>query len=574
MSWENKQIQPFTFYCQKILPLVYDESLSYYETLCKIQKVLNEVIGNQNNLNNAFTELLNYVNTQLETYAKEQLEEWLDDGTLVRIINESLLRFKIVYMSDYVIPDGNNDNTLLMQQAIDDSEGYILVFNGNSNSYRCNQLNLKSNTTYIFEKNTTIKANDGWITHELNQNALIMLSEINNVKIYGNNAQITMNRSDTPVTEHANCLGLVGVNNVYVENLFLTNACGDGVYIDDKQNGNDLSDIYLYNIKTDNCARNGGSINGGKNIIIENCLFSNTRGLPPQAGFDIEPLERNALKCTNITFRNCIFEHNQTHGIKVTALDGIAYNIQVNIENCISNNNQFGFSCNQFTNSKGAIIFNNCIANNSRYCGYYDFNNDESVLRQFINCVSNNANTNNQSSSDATAQDGSGWGSDFYIGINAQHDGGNCVFDTCISNSPLAKKGFGVTCYPNDNIIRNVRLLKCLCNQDITNYGMRTTNNANAEKFTIDETLKRPDGTSPVNVDNTFSVIKTSGYLRGGLSGVDLVYKTDSGLTVNNSVFSINGEITTMSSGSNKGYLRIKTETKTTGYVISNWNFN
>lgn len=31
-------------YCQKVLPLVYDESLSYYEAICKFQKKLNEVI--------------------------------------------------------------------------------------------------------------------------------------------------------------------------------------------------------------------------------------------------------------------------------------------------------------------------------------------------------------------------------------------------------------------------------------------------------------------------------------------------------------------------------------------------
>lgn len=31
-------------YCQKVLPLVYDDSLSYYETICKFQQKLNEVI--------------------------------------------------------------------------------------------------------------------------------------------------------------------------------------------------------------------------------------------------------------------------------------------------------------------------------------------------------------------------------------------------------------------------------------------------------------------------------------------------------------------------------------------------
>jgi hypothetical protein len=31
-------------FCQKVLPLVYDESLSYYEVLCKLTDKMNEVI--------------------------------------------------------------------------------------------------------------------------------------------------------------------------------------------------------------------------------------------------------------------------------------------------------------------------------------------------------------------------------------------------------------------------------------------------------------------------------------------------------------------------------------------------
>ena len=34
----------FTFWCQKVIPLVYDNSLSYYEVLCKVVEYLNNVI--------------------------------------------------------------------------------------------------------------------------------------------------------------------------------------------------------------------------------------------------------------------------------------------------------------------------------------------------------------------------------------------------------------------------------------------------------------------------------------------------------------------------------------------------
>ncbi|MBR2551224.1 MAG: hypothetical protein IKE92_14700 [Clostridiales bacterium] len=38
------QLKPFRFWCQKVLPLVYDESLSYYELLCKVVDYLNKTM--------------------------------------------------------------------------------------------------------------------------------------------------------------------------------------------------------------------------------------------------------------------------------------------------------------------------------------------------------------------------------------------------------------------------------------------------------------------------------------------------------------------------------------------------
>lgn len=82
-NWENIKITPFNFYCQHVLPLVYDESLSYYEVLCKIQSKLNEVIKSQNDLQDAFKSMLEWVNNQLKIYTEEILNEMLDKGQLL-----------------------------------------------------------------------------------------------------------------------------------------------------------------------------------------------------------------------------------------------------------------------------------------------------------------------------------------------------------------------------------------------------------------------------------------------------------------------------------------------------------
>lgn len=47
------------FWCYKVLPLVYDDSLSYYEVLCKVREKINELVealNNFENINNDYTD--------------------------------------------------------------------------------------------------------------------------------------------------------------------------------------------------------------------------------------------------------------------------------------------------------------------------------------------------------------------------------------------------------------------------------------------------------------------------------------------------------------------------------------
>lgn len=90
------KIKPFFVgCCANPYPTAYDESLSYYEEVCKIAAKLNEVINSQNNLQTSFEQIMSWVNTQLKTYTIEQLQNWLDDGTLENLINISLFNKKI-----------------------------------------------------------------------------------------------------------------------------------------------------------------------------------------------------------------------------------------------------------------------------------------------------------------------------------------------------------------------------------------------------------------------------------------------------------------------------------------------
>lgn len=78
------ELKSFKFWCQKVLPLVYDESLSYYEVLCKLVEYINTIIQNQE-----------YFNEQLKEYGLS-IEQLKAD---VNLIKEELEKVK---NGDYV----------------------------------------------------------------------------------------------------------------------------------------------------------------------------------------------------------------------------------------------------------------------------------------------------------------------------------------------------------------------------------------------------------------------------------------------------------------------------------------
>lgn len=92
----------FRFWCQKVLPLVYDDSLSYYELLCKVVAYLNDVIENVDGLKIdidkllvAYGELEDYVNNyfnnlDVQAEINVKLDAMASDGTLAQIINEQI----------------------------------------------------------------------------------------------------------------------------------------------------------------------------------------------------------------------------------------------------------------------------------------------------------------------------------------------------------------------------------------------------------------------------------------------------------------------------------------------------
>lgn len=124
MAFNPPDINHFKFWCQKILPLVYDDSLSYMELLCKIVDYLNKVIDTTNQqteylqqLGATVEELQNAVN-----YLEEEIEK-VKNGDYVSLYLDSIINWindnlqelvaKIVKYVFFVIDNDGYFNALI-----------------------------------------------------------------------------------------------------------------------------------------------------------------------------------------------------------------------------------------------------------------------------------------------------------------------------------------------------------------------------------------------------------------------------------------------------------------------------
>lgn len=95
---------PFIFWCQKVLPLVYDDSLSYYEVLCKLVTYVNglrddviklgEDVSELNKLYNELARLLDeYFNRGVQDSVNKKLDEMASDGYFDDILSKYVTKY-------------------------------------------------------------------------------------------------------------------------------------------------------------------------------------------------------------------------------------------------------------------------------------------------------------------------------------------------------------------------------------------------------------------------------------------------------------------------------------------------
>lgn len=129
-SMNVKPLNHFRFWCQKVLPLVYDDSLSYYEVLCKVVNYINNLIDT----NNQIIEYVDELKAELKV-----VQDWIDNfdtSYAESIIREYLATMIFVEISDagyfvYYIPESWDDitfNTTGLDITIPDTDyGHLVL---------------------------------------------------------------------------------------------------------------------------------------------------------------------------------------------------------------------------------------------------------------------------------------------------------------------------------------------------------------------------------------------------------------------------------------------------------------
>ena len=379
-------MSPFITFCQKVIPLAYDESMSYYETLCALRDYVGQMISAVNNnadavteLQNKFNELQNYVdnyfnNLDVQTEINNKLDEMAESGQLEDIIAQyleiaSILAFNTIadlknatnlnngsftycygkntyndgYGAFYKIRESINTD-------VADDENLIVLTNypnliaektpNNNDLYVYPSNDETGNKDYLNIKNKLEKYN-----HVILASGTYYLFNSLNLKrgdiIEGNGEITKIYTNDNPFIEQSeNDMSWIIVKNIYVEN---------------KGNTKNSNGINLQKTSTDD------NFNGARYSLFENLwIFNFNNGINCE---EIWSSKFNKIRigscnigikigttCNNLVFDTCQILNSSTNSVKIDPSNGVACN-GIKFTNCdmsssiVSSQNIYAIEC-------------------------------------------------------------------------------------------------------------------------------------------------------------------------------------------------------------------------------------
>lgn len=162
----NMQKLPrFRWWCHKIIPLIYDDSLSYYELLCKVIALLNEVIDTVNGFIDEDIE--GYIKQLVDTYAREEIIRLIDEigreeltDVIEEIAREAVDEFLNGAKNKLYGIESNKLN-LNREYYIDGAQNNLYGISG----HKADGFLITDDYYYFFAEKTIIRVNRTTLTH-------------------------------------------------------------------------------------------------------------------------------------------------------------------------------------------------------------------------------------------------------------------------------------------------------------------------------------------------------------------------------------------------------------------------
>lgn len=241
------------------------------------------------------------------------------------------------------------DSTRFIQAAFD-SPAKRIVFDRQRGPWVSLPLCGTSNKEIVFEDGVELLAKRGAFTEKYVR--LLTFDRQSNVVIRGEGrlgGALRMWKSDYInkrkycTSEWRHALSLRGVKDFRVENMRFLSSGGDGLGVGvSRTNGVVIvsENVVIRKCLSDDNVRQGLTVGGCRHLLVEDTVFSNTRGLAPQAGVDLEPDDWSAC-LVDCVFRNCRAVNNAGGGFEVLLqnLKEKTPPVSITFDSCVSTGN-------------------------------------------------------------------------------------------------------------------------------------------------------------------------------------------------------------------------------------------
>lgn len=190
--------------------------------------------------------------------------------------------------------DGVADDTAAIQKAVNYAAsvggGTVAIPEGTYLINADTGIRLKSNIRLSLSGDTVLKAKASY-----NENyAVVSALNVSNIEIAGGKIVGDRDIHIGTTGEWGHGISIRNSKDIRIADVSVSKCWGDGIYIGaaytaSAGEANFCENVTIEGCTADNNRRNGISIISVKNLIVRDCVLSNSNGTKPQAGIDFEP---------------------------------------------------------------------------------------------------------------------------------------------------------------------------------------------------------------------------------------------------------------------------------------------